>query len=146
MIPIEKFGKTHWSLFAYVETRAVDYKGVLDRRHLSIDSFRHPLVAHLPWSRPDEYPTRLKDGELAHDHDEWDCLEDLTAAGLIAREGTGIHPVFSLTDLGRRVASQLRDHKAHGGVYAQFVPNLCDPENACYTHGRCWTHSEWAED
>lgn len=22
----------------------------------------------------------------------------------------------------------------------------CDPPNACSTHGRCWTHSDWADE
>ena len=26
------------------------------------------------------------------------------------------------------------------------IMDSCDPENACETHGRCWTHSEWEEE
>lgn len=29
MIPIEKFGKDHWSTFAYVETLAVENNGII---------------------------------------------------------------------------------------------------------------------
>jgi hypothetical protein len=29
---------------------------------------------------------------------------------------------------------------------AMTQPVVCDPPDACKTHGRCWTHSEWEED
>ena len=76
MTPLENWGKDHWSLFAYVETRVTDYKGTLDHNHL----------------RPREYPTRLKDGEEVQDQGDLDLLRDLEDLGLTKNEGSGLNP------------------------------------------------------
>lgn len=55
-------------------------------------------------------------------HDDWDCIEDLVAAGLVEWHGTGAQPVFRLTPEGERVAGLLRAHKQRGGVFAGFKP------------------------
>lgn len=90
-IPMERFGKDHWSTFAYVETRAVDHKGTIEHDHMRCDADRHPLLA-LAGRRTavvgfgptgtTKYPTRVRGGEVA-DHDDYDCLDDLVAAGLL---------------------------------------------------------------
>lgn len=122
-IPIEKWGKDHWSTFAYLETRCVDHKGEIERRHMRCDSDRHPQFAHMPSEMEQKYPTRYKDGELA-DHDDWDCLDDCELVGLVENKGTGLHRVYKLTALGRMVAAQLRQHKMDGGNFHTFVPRI----------------------
>ncbi|KKM68377.1 hypothetical protein LCGC14_1461380 [marine sediment metagenome] len=120
-VPIHKFGKDHWSTFAYIDTRIMDYKGEPDRNHMRTDAKRHPGLTHDFSDLPDkEYPTILKGGVELSNHDDWDCLEDCQEAGLLEIHGTGIYPVYILTDSGRQVASQLRDFKSNGGNYADF--------------------------
>ncbi len=117
------FGKDHWSTFAYVETRIVDYGGVPDRRHMRCHGDRHPLLA-LPEQDGRGYPTILRGGaELAH-HDDWDCLDDLEREGLLRNVGSGVNPRYELTDSGREVAARLRAHKAAGGNFATFEPGV----------------------
>ena len=132
-ITIEKFGKDHWSLFAYIETRTVDYNGILDKSHLRIknDVVRNstPYPINVYW-KP-EYGTKLKgyfdkkDKKLQlPNHDDLDCFDDLKKAGLIKNMGTGFNPVLNhpaeLTKFGISVASKLRNHKANGGYFSNF--------------------------
>jgi hypothetical protein len=129
-ISISRFGKDHWSTFAYIETRIVDYKGVPNPNHLRIDTGRHPGIRGDGWGSPKssaEYPTRLRiqeDGQLEKvpNHDDIDCLEDLEEAGLLRNIGSGINMLFQLTDLGSQVASQLRAFKGKGGNFCDFTP------------------------
>lgn len=161
-----RFGKDHWSTLAYIETRTVDHKGTIEHDHMRCDTDRHPMLAlagrralvstgHL--SR--KYPTFAK-GEQIENHDDYDCLDDLRAAGLldvhmppvvdgtfrtaygkvITDGGAPVNPGFvtgmveqralmrhatwSLTDKGKAVAAALRAHKADGGAFATFEPNL----------------------
>jgi len=120
-VPIHKFGKDHWSTFVYIDTRIMDYKGEPDRNHMRTDKDRHPGLTHDFSDLPNKkYPTILKDNVELLDHDDWDCLEDCQEAGLLKIHGTGIYPVYILTDSGRQVASQLRDFKSNSGNYADF--------------------------
>ena len=126
-IPMNKFGKDHWSTFAYIETRGVDYAGQPARNHMGCNDKRHPGLGksrNCGWK--DEYSTRLRGHTTSKPnrvigHDDWDCAYDLEEAGLLKDNGTGINPVFELTVLGFKVASLLRQHKAGGGVFATFA-------------------------
>ena len=118
-IPITEFGKDHWSAFAYVETRIVDHGGVVAKQHLRCIRKRHPHRAH-EGGDASAYPTRLRGGRTQPDHDDWDCLDDLEEAGLLENAGTGMNPVFRLTNLGREVAGKLRGHKGQGGQFSEF--------------------------
>jgi hypothetical protein len=98
-IPVTSFGKDHWSTFAYVETRTVDYRGVLEHDHMRCNEQRHPFFNNAgsraaflgATSSGAKYPTRCKgemlDGKYQsqeiYDHDDYDCLDDLIAAGLL---------------------------------------------------------------
>lgn len=114
-----RWGKDHWSTFAYIETRTVDYKGVPDKRHMRCDPALHPAHAHEGSRMGAPSPTRLNDGELP-DHDDWSCLDDAEAAGMLTSSGTGMFPVYALTEEGRRVADALREHKRQGGNFGNF--------------------------
>lgn len=102
-VPMERWGKDHWSTFAFVETRIVDHRGVLDHDRMRTHANRHPMlmgaksrVGRLGSSGDGSaYPTRLKRAlplgqvtgdpqpvELPH-HDDYDCLDDAIAAGLL---------------------------------------------------------------
>ena len=128
-IEMSQFGKDHWSLFAYIETRTIDYKGSLDKSHLRI---KNEIVANsspYPFNRywKPEYGTRLKgyfdkkDKKLQlPNHDDLDCFDDLENAGLIKNMGTGFNPAAELTKKGILIASKLREHKANGGYFSNF--------------------------
>lgn len=117
-IKMEQFGKDHWSTFAYCETLAVDRKGVVDQIRMRLNG--------------DDYPTRLKgffveggkkdESKVVYGHNDYDCIDDLEEAGLIQNIGTGTNPIVRLTDLGRKIAAQLREFKAQGGSFAYFTP------------------------
>lgn len=174
--PMNLFGKDHWSTFAYVEDATVNNRGLLGHDQLRCNSRRHPVFMAAKTFRLSDmdasrYPTRLKahtepdqDGGYGTtdltDHDDYDCLFDLIAAGLLVPvmpaasqhgdvfldaygkvvkdvSGETIRPDFvtglaeawlatraqwTLTDLGRQVAGQLRAHKAAGGAWHHFTP------------------------
>ena len=122
-IAIEAFGQDHWSTFAYLETRCVDHRGRPDKRNMRCDPIRHPGHGHdIPVvAMNTKCPTRLSVGEL-HNHDDWDCVDDMVAAGLVEIDGTGLFPTWKLTDFGKRTAGSLRAHRQDGGKYATFTP------------------------
>lgn len=144
-IPIKKFGKDHWSTFAYIETRIVDHKGEPNKDHMRTDPDRHPQ--HMGERKSimgfpvDKHPTRLKGyfedrtKNFVENHDDWDCVDDLISAGLLKEppdRGTGLNPVYALTELGVIVASQLRVFKGGGGNFAEFEPDIPDPEGGSH--------------
>jgi hypothetical protein len=101
-------------LLLYLETRVVDYGGIVDAAHLSTKPGR-PFVGetrYLRVVRAEKCSTRLADGSTKPNHDDWDCIEDLIAADLLLWEGTGANPVFVLTDLGHTVAAAVRKARA----------------------------------
>lgn len=133
-LTIDDFGKDHWSLLAYIKTRCVDYKGVLDIKHMRT---KNPALASTasifgPQAWKPEYGTRLsgyfiEDGgknldRQLPDHDDHDCQEDFERLGLIENIGTGLNPAVKMTKRGLELAAQLDAHKANGGVFAYFKP------------------------
>lgn len=87
-IPPEQFGRDHYSTFAYAEARAVENRGQLNHDHMRCHSSRHPLLALAKRSGINDasgYSTRLRAraGQVVEqaDHDDYDCLDDLVAAG-----------------------------------------------------------------
>ena len=136
-VAIEKFGRDHWSLLAYIETicvDALDQWGQIDRNKLRVNIQTHPLLAghrqamaiHALEKPPYgyKYGTRLKGHteekpNVIKEHDDWDCLEDLDKAGLVeflTLTSGGVR----MTDNGLVIAAHLRAHKARGGQYATF--------------------------
>lgn len=129
-VPIEKWGQDHWSTFAYLESRAVNYRGEIDNRNMRCNNKLHRSFAHHHAPSNKEYPTRLKDSELQN-HDDWSCLEDMVAENLIRAwfyrpmgEPFGGKAKIMLTDKGLLLAGLLRSHKAKGGKWATFTPEL----------------------
>ena len=129
-IAIKDFGKDHWSLLAYCEYRSVNHNNKLDISHLNC---KHPAIATTPLGQnmwKPEYGTRLngyflKDGkkdETKHllDHDDFDCLDDLEAAGLLKNVGTMIAPYAELTNKGFKIMTLLNKHKQEGGYFGNF--------------------------
>ena len=142
-IPIARWGQDHWSTLAYLETRVTDGRGLIDNPRMRCNPRLHRHFAHVctftgkPHDGP-EYPTRLKDGEIDH-HDDWSCLEDMVAAGLITAQWRVRHvgalfgnseAKVALTDAGQALAAQLRAHKAGGGRWANFEPQPVQGQGA----------------
>lgn len=135
---VDKFGKDHWSLLAYVQHCCVNGRegtGRLDRQRMRCNSGVRPLLAgaHLQWKL--SHSTRLAgfsdfedrgDPEKAiaagvqlRDHDDWDCLDDLEAAGYVEVLSL-VNGFVRLTKSGLEAAAQLSAHKAQGGQFAGF--------------------------
>jgi len=130
-VPMEYWGKDHWSTFAYIETRIVDHKGRPCSHHMRNDPDRHPAFGNaydkMDIPTREKYPTRLSiwNGDKCEfhelkDHDDWDCIEDAEKIGLLENKGTGINPVYRLTEYGKQVAAELRQWKQDGGNFATF--------------------------
>lgn len=117
---VEKFGRDHWSLLVYLETRCVDYSGVPDRHHMRCSPKRHEFLAHEGSRSRKMSPTRLRDGELLYNRDDWDCANDLEHAGFLKQVGTGANPRFELTDLGWSIAGRLRRARAEKQPVDEF--------------------------
>jgi hypothetical protein len=88
-VGVERFGKDHYSTLLYIETRAVDHKGMLNHDNMRCDADRHPFLAQatkrslaFPPSAT-KYPSFLRGGEHLADHDDYDCADDLVAAGMV---------------------------------------------------------------
>lgn len=123
-IGVEQFGRDHWSTLGYIETRITDYGGRLLNGHMRCDPSRHPMFAHLKWAKnPSTFPTRLKNGVDAPNHDDWDCADDLEEAGILENVGTGVNRVYLLTPRGRPIADGLREHKRKNLSFATFDPS-----------------------
>ena len=118
----DRWGKDHWSTFAYIEGRCVDHRGIPQPMNIQTNQNRHPGMGNN--LNGEDYSIRLANGEeLPGDqYDEWDCLDDMEAYGLLENVGTGINRRYRLTDTGKRIAGQLRGHKADGKNFASFQP------------------------
>jgi len=120
-IEMERWGKDHWSLLAYVECRVVDNNGALDPRNLS-SCPRYPFANGSMWK--DEYSTRLKGHTQEKPNQvkgncDWDCLNDLDAEGLIEIVSL-INGVVILKPKGLEFTNAVRNHKATGGAFGNF--------------------------
>ena len=118
MTDLDKWGKDHWSLLAYVETCCVDDCGTLDRKRMRCNEKRHPLLKATSHEWLPTWGTILKKGTIEY-HDDWDCLDDLNDAGFV-NEISMINGIVSITEKGTKVAHQIRKHKADGGTFSTF--------------------------
>ena len=126
-IPMEKWGRDHWSTFSFVCAWFISWgsKGFPIRQradHMRTDTDLHPEMAGRRTAllgNTKKYPTRLREGEIDN-HDDWSCLEDIEAAGLVRREGTGVDPVIFLTEAGAKMHAALEGHRARGGTMSDF--------------------------
>lgn len=129
-VPMKDWGKDHWSTFAYIETRIVDRDGTVELNRLQANANRHPLyVGTTPFGTildGSEYGIRLAGGvELpGPDYDEWDCIDDMKAEGLLRDVGFTMTPQFEMTERGVGIASQLRAFKGRGGQFRDFSYHL----------------------
>lgn len=109
---IRLFGVDHYSTLLYVESCCVDRSGQLEREKMRCNPARHPQFKHRGgWS--DAHSTRWAlHHPMVKGHDDWDCVDDLEKAGLVISHGTGVHPIYELTDEGWKLAHQQRRDRA----------------------------------
>jgi hypothetical protein len=78
--------------------------------------------------------TRLRDGTVVPDHDDWDCVEDLLAAGLLTAIPDPDHPdrwgIIRLTPAGQEHVAALRVHKQQGGTWDTYARPASPPSSA----------------
>lgn len=134
-LPPKVWGRDHWSTLAYAESVAVDHRGVLDNRRMRTDPRLHREFAanYMQAGRMGDgsrSPTRLADG-TEHDgrHDDWSCLEDMAAHGLLTLEWKRVDQAaqfnnsvarVTMTAKGLATVMYLRNHKSNGGTFADF--------------------------
>jgi hypothetical protein len=139
LIPVEYWGKDHYSTLAYVETIMVDSAGFevgldprmrANRRNFRVllegrRSPRRPSLTSWKMARAMEpqHTSFLKLGATSENHDDWSCLQDMAAAGLFTERADCIEPgnTLHLSDLGKRIVTELREFKASGGNFGQFA-------------------------
>lgn len=92
-VPMEMWGKDHRTTLLYAETRAVDYGGVLDARHMRSDA---------------KYPSYLANNVQLKGHDDYDCLRDAEHAGLLHFANLTVE----FTDAGWEYVGKLRRERA----------------------------------
>lgn len=113
IVPKESWGRDHESTLLYVETRCVDHGGKPERAQMRTNRRLHPGLASADYPNVRvSPPTRLADGSVLVDHDDWSCVDDMAAAGLVQNIGTGINPLWRLTDAGWAEAGRLRRKRA----------------------------------
>ena len=104
-VPKEQWGHDHISTFAYVMSRFYNDGGVLVREHMRVGS-HHPGLQHRGSTK--DHPTQLRGGALLSKHDDYDCLDDIVAAGYIKYVGTGINPGKVFDPSPEAIAWQVR--------------------------------------
>ncbi len=126
-ISMSNWGKDHWSTLAYLETLAVDNKGIAKPENVRMrtNEIRHPHLlgnTGIPSNalNGSGYPTRLKDGEVK-EHDDWDCVDDAVEEGLVEDVGTGLNRAYKFTKFGKEVMAKLRQFKMDGRSFGNFI-------------------------
>ncbi len=126
VIPIDEFGRDHYSLLLYVESVCVDCKGVPDLRRVRCNEKTRPYMVdgHRKWDELNA--TRLRGDKRQPKHDDWDCFNDMAGVGWMSNIGTGLAPKWHLTEVGWCMAHLVRRWKATGNQVKDF----------CETHNR----------
>lgn len=115
-IPPEEWGRDHNTTLLYLETRLVDGDGRPKFPQMRCNPSRHPhyqgdIARFVGWD-DHEYSSRLANGDREMGHDDWDCLDDMEASGLVVSVGTGANPCYRLTDAGWLAVGKLRRERA----------------------------------
>jgi len=133
MVPVVLWGKDHWSTLLYLEDMAVNHKGLIDNRRMRCHARRHRPFANLAGGVLMDaagYPTRLYDGTVRANHDDWDCAYDAAALGYMRLSWT--EPVehesmfgyaqgkVQMLPKGSAIVASLRVHMAEGGSILDF--------------------------
>jgi hypothetical protein len=135
IVPVERWGRDHFRTLLYVVSCVVGRDGQCESARMRQWSGR-PLRgwgdSHaFALAGMKNYPTKLAGGAELHDHDDWDCVEDMVAAGMVLWEGTGMHPILKLTPYGWRVAQTLTELNQAGLVVSKMTHEHLPAQQAC---------------
>ena len=135
IVPVAKWGRDHWTTLLYIETRCVDYKGVIGNDHMRTNARVHRKLlgeAQTRFGVTGSSPTILRNGDELDRHDDWSCVEEMVAHGLVAmvkesdrkpsQQFGGGEVRLALTDLGWRVAHTIRRDRAEGKPTVRWQP------------------------
>ena len=125
-VPVEKWGRDHWSTLAYFRSVEIDRAGFLvkadprmrmGRYHYRVLKAREPAIPMTP-----EYGSRLNDDTFIPGHDDIHCISDFAEAGLLTCDDSGVEPgeTLHLSPKGVQLAEALLQHKASGGSFSTF--------------------------
>lgn len=137
LLPMDVWGKNHWSTLAYIETVMVETGGfevgfdarmTQNRRHFRVMSEQNPKPIRpgrsisMSFAKPmdPQYSTMLNNGQQVEGHDDWCCVQDFAASGLLTTSEFEPKDVLHLSEQGQAVCAALRVHKQKGGNFAEF--------------------------
>jgi hypothetical protein len=123
-VKVSEWGKDHWSTFGYAYLCAVDYKGKLDPTKMRRDGTK--------------YPTRLRGREVVG-HNDFDCIEDMEAEGLLENIGTGVNPRVKITDKGHRLVLRFQPG---GETMTDYFIRVSLGEKE-HMNGMAWVEDQW---
>lgn len=137
-IPVNAWGKDHWSTLAYVDHIMTECAGFQvgqdgrmrsNRRHYRVMAEaprpRRPSHPHVGVVMAPEHGSRLKDGTVVANHDDWCCLQDMAQEGVFTDGPDAVQPGATLhfSAKGKALADGLREHKQQGGKFATYEPS-----------------------
>lgn len=134
-VPMERWGKDHFTTLLYLETRAVDYRGEVAPEKMRTSRRNWRLAGRVHRSvnimGKDEYPTRLRPTQseratfdsvdLLGGHDDWECMFDMAEAGLLTfevadeRRSYPLKVTVKMTDKGREECKEARKRREETG-------------------------------
>jgi len=148
-IPMEVWGRDHWSLLGYINHHMVDvacfhvgfdphmrqnrynYMGLLNSCHnpkrSGWNKRSKDVQSQISMVMKSEHGSRLNNGEYIPNHDDWCCVQDMADAGLFKnKKADDIQPKNKLmfSEKGNEIVNQLLIHKRNGGSFADFKPRL----------------------
>jgi hypothetical protein len=135
MIPMEFWGKGHWSILAYIEAVMVECAGfqvgfdprmTQNRRNFRVMQEMCPRpkrtsTPHGGVAMDDKWSTLLNNSQRVIGHDDWCCIQDIAAEGLLSATSFEPKDTLHLSEKGKDLAAKLRVHKQEGGMYATFT-------------------------
>lgn len=107
-------GRDHASCLLYLQTIEANHGGDV-KGHRNGEHMRCKHRTHREGAFPQTWDpgagSRLWDGSVLIEHDDYDCLADLESIGLLVDSGTGMYPRVALTEVGHQACAALIAHR-----------------------------------
>lgn len=131
-IPISNWARDHWSVLLYLKSCDLNKGGIVDNRRMRVNPRLHRKFTTstqmvIPGGPSD---TKLRDGSVAANHDDWSCLEDMVKAGVLrayfrvkskSSAFNCLEARVSLTERGWSIVQSLERFKSRHGSYEEFT-------------------------